>query len=112
MRKHWSTWVGLALVALAVGLILPARARADEGITPGEVASFDRFLDQHQQIERDLRANPGLVDDRAYLQAHPELRDYLHDHPAVRQELRQHPQRFMNRERQWERHERRQRRRH
>ena len=105
MRKHWSRWAGLAVAALAVGLMLPAMARADNGITPQEVASFDGFLDQHPQIERDLRAHPGLVDDRAYLQQHPELRDYLHDHPAVRQDLRQHSQRFMKRERQWERRE-------
>ena len=103
--------MGLAVAALAVGLMLPAMAQADNGIPRQEVASFDRFLDQHPQIERDLRANPGLVDDRAYLAAHPELRDYLHNHPAVRQDLRQHPRQFMNRERHWERHEHRQRRR-
>jgi hypothetical protein len=94
-------------LALAVGLMLPAVVRADNSITPGEVASFDRFLDQHPQIERDLRANPGLVDDPAYMKQHPELREYLQKHPAVRQDLRQHPREFMKRERQWERHERR-----
>ena len=103
--------MGLAVGALAVGLMLPAVARADNGITPQEVASFDRFLDSHPQIERDLRANPGLVDDRGYLETHRELRDYLHDHPAVRQDLHQHPRQFMHRERQWERREHRQHRR-
>lgn len=80
--------------------------------TRQEVQSFDRFLDSHPQIERDLRQNPSLVNDPAYRTAHPELGEFLQSHPRVREELRENPKRFMQRERQHERRERQYRRRH
>ena len=74
-------------------------------ITRGEAARFDGFLDNHREIARDLRKNPGLVDNREYVENHPELREFLKTHPEVREDLRQHPRAFMKRERQYEHHE-------
>jgi hypothetical protein len=74
-------------------------------ITRAEAARFDGFLDNHPEIARDLRKNPGLVDNREYVENHPELREFLKTHPEVREDLRQHPRAFMKRERQYEHHE-------
>jgi hypothetical protein len=74
-------------------------------VSRGEAARFDGFLDNHPDVARELRKNPGLVDNREYVENHPELREFLKAHPEVREDLRQHPRAFMNRERQYEHHE-------
>jgi len=67
-------------------------------VTRKEVASFDRFLDKHPDIDKQLDANPGLVNDENFLKNHHELRAFLKDHPEVREELRENPSDFMRRE--------------
>lgn len=104
-RKAMKWLAGGALVAAC--LVIPAWVRADSepDITRQEVAAFDRFLDQHPAIDRELRQNPSLVNDPAYLQRHPELGEFLQNHPRVREELRENPRQFMRRERRFERYE-------
>jgi hypothetical protein len=79
--------------------------RPDHDTTRGELASFDQFLDGHPQINKDLRKNPGLINNREFLENHPQLRDYLEDHPKVREELKENPRAFMSREKGSEKHE-------
>ncbi len=100
-----------ALVALVLLLTLlsgpPAFAQnPNPDITRTELRNFDRFLDGHPDIARDLRQNPRLIEDRAYVNAHPQLREFLEDHPNTREELRETPNFFMARERAFERSER------
>jgi phage-related protein len=64
-------------------------------ITRQEVVSFDNFLDSHPEIAEQLRRNPSLVDDREYVNNHPELQAYLQEHPRVREELTENPRAFM-----------------
>ena len=71
----------------------------------GEVASMDQFLDSHDQIERELRNNPSLINNVDYLNKHPELRAFLSSHQEVREEFTENPSLFMNREGQYERTE-------
>ncbi len=75
---------------------------SDNDITRGELTNFDRFLDSHPEIRRDLMKNPSLINNKEFEEKHPGLRDFLKDHPGVREEIREHPQQFMNRERQFE----------
>jgi hypothetical protein len=46
-----------------------------------------------------------LVNDPAYLNKHPHLKDFLEDHPNTREELKKNPKAFMNRERRFEKGE-------
>ena len=70
----------------------------DKDITRQELLNFDRFLDSHPAIGQDLKKTPYLVNDSAYLSAHPELKEFLNTHPGVREEIRENPRGFMNRE--------------
>ncbi len=99
-----------ALMALALLLIAvsgtPALAQnPNPDITRTELRNLDRFLDSHPEIARDLRQNPRLIDDRAYVNAHPQLREFLEHHPNTREELRETPNYFMARERAFDRRE-------
>jgi phage-related protein len=79
--------------------------QAAKGITGGEVRSFDNFLDQHPDVERDLNRNPRLINNPKYIENHPELHSYLNSHPNVDGAIQSRPGRFMARERRHERHE-------
>jgi hypothetical protein len=63
-----------------------------------DVASFDRFLDQHREIAQQVRKDPSLLDNRNFVQNHPELQTYLQDNPGVRDQIRQDPNGFMRQE--------------
>jgi phage-related protein len=60
-----------------------------------EIASFERFLDDHPRVAQDLRRNPSLANNGDYLEDHKELRDFLRDHPGIREELRVNPRAVM-----------------
>jgi len=71
----------------------------------GELANFDRFLDAHRDIAPQLRKNPALVDNRQYLNDHPELQSYLQNHPEIREQIDRNPNGFMQQESSYERYE-------
>ena len=77
----------------------------DNDINATELRNFDRFLDSHPAVERELRSNPGLARNPAYLWRHPELRQFIARHPGVREELRENPYRFVRAENRWDRRE-------
>ncbi len=74
-------------------------------ITRQELARFDQFLDNHQEIAQQLRHDPALVNDRNYVQGHPELQAFLQDHPGVREEIKEDPNYFMRQENRYDRRE-------
>jgi translation initiation factor 2 beta subunit (eIF-2beta)/eIF-5 len=74
---------------------LDRRENNGNGINRQEVDNFNRFLDNHHEIADQLRRDPSLVDNREFLQNHPDLETYLRDHPGVREELKTHPETFM-----------------
>jgi len=67
-------------------------------VTRGELVNFDQFLDTHPEVDRQLRANPALINDNNYLQATPQLQAYITDHPQVKAQLTANPSYFMQRE--------------
>lgn len=71
-------------------------------LTRGEIASMDQFLDSHQDIQKQLAANPSLINNARYLRAHPELQAFLNQHAEVREEFTENPSIFMRRENQLE----------
>lgn len=72
------------------------------GLRNGEARQLDGFLDSHQQIDKDLRANPSLANNNTYLDQHQDLRTFLNDHPDVRQQFARNPSFFMQRENQFD----------
>src|SRR5258707_8907226 len=67
-------------------------------LTRQQVSTMDQFLDKNPNVDRDLRRNPGLVNNAEYLQQHPELQTFLNQHPGVKEEISENPRYFMQRE--------------
>lgn len=63
-----------------------------------ELASFNAFLDSHREVADQVRRDPSLLDNRDYVENHPELKAYLADHPGVRDDVRSNPDAFMHQE--------------
>ena len=63
-----------------------------------DVASFDRFLDEHREIAEQVRKDPSLLDNRDFVRNHAALQTYLQDNPGVRDQIRQDPNAFMRQE--------------
>ena len=70
----------------------------DNGITRGELANMDNFMDSHPEIAEQLRKNPSLADNKEFVEDHPALQQFLAQHPGVREEMRNNPNVFMSRE--------------
>ncbi len=71
--------------------------------TRKDLASFDRFLDDHREIAEQVRKDPSLLDNRDFVRDHPALQTYFQDNPGVRDRLRQDPNVFMHQEDQFAR---------
>src|SRR6266481_8641698 len=82
-----------------------SRTSPNSDITRQELAHFDQFLDNHQEIAQQLRHDPSLVNDQNYVQSHPELQTFLQDHPGVREEIKENPNYFMRQENRYDRRE-------
>jgi hypothetical protein len=70
-----------------------------------ELQKFVKFLDKNQAIEADLKQNPQLINDSQYLANHRQLQEFIRKHPHIGDELRDNPNYFMNREKRYEKHE-------
>ena len=80
-------------------------ARDDHDTTRRELASMDRFLDNHQEVAEQLRKDPSLIDNRQWVENHPALQQYLQSHPEVREEFRENPNAFMQAEMRYDQRE-------
>jgi hypothetical protein len=74
------------------------RRDAKTPITPGEVKRLDAFLDKHPEVEQQLVANPGLLNDPKFIEQHPDLHVFLKRHPGVDGAAEAKPDRLMQRE--------------
>jgi hypothetical protein len=97
-------WLGVPVHAQSASPQSNAPAQQDD-ITRQELARFDQFLDDHRDIGIELRKDPSLVDNREYVDNHPDLKTFLQDHPRVREEIKANPDEFMRREERFERRE-------
>ena len=87
--RGWRLAVAGALVLLGLGGAPAAVACAGE--VAWDAARFDRFLDDHPWVARDLQRDPTLANDDGYLDEHRSLREFLDGHPDVRRALRADP---------------------
>jgi hypothetical protein len=78
-------------------------AAGDRDINRAELNNFDRYLDDHPEIARDLRNNPNLINNPNWLEQHPSTQEFLRNHPGVNEEIRENPTQFMSRENRFER---------
>lgn len=97
---------GVLMFALGLAFALlpaPAWGRQNAGMPPStaasptdatreELANFDRFLDDHPILERELGSNPSLVNDSNFVKSEPDLKIFLSHHPAVQTQLQKDPQ--------------------
>ena len=94
-------WVGPASAQLAAqpGPTGPPTIRPqDDDARQREVANFDKFLDSHPEAAEQLRANPSLINNKEFVERHPELQEFLQQHPRMREEISENPNAFMRRE--------------
>ena len=125
MNNHMYRYASAATLSLAVAGMLclgtPVRAQStpstDNNRTPdnrsfqnddgrrGQLTEFDEFLDGHPEIAEQLRRNPSLADNRAFVQNHPALQTFLQNNPDLRNRLQQDPNVFMRQENQFDRRE-------
>ena len=85
----------LSAAALTFAMAGPVMAQP---VTGGAAANADyTFFDSHPKIARELRENPSLIENRPWVDSHPELHEYLRTHPKVRHEFKAHPYWFMHR---------------
>ena len=69
------------------------------------LGSMDHFLDSHPEIAEQLRKDPSLVNNKEFVEKHPELQTYLQQHPGIREEISENPNRFMRQEQRFDRQE-------
>ena len=81
------------------------RHEGDRDTTRPELAAMDRFLDSHPEISEQLRKDPSLIDNKRWVDSHPELQAFLQSHPGVREEFHENPNAFMRAENRYDRHE-------
>src|SRR6267154_6562246 len=77
----------------------------DGDVTRRELANMDRFMDSHPEIAEQLRRDPSLVNDKKFVNNHPDLQQFLAEHPGVREEYKENPNAFMRQEQRFDRRE-------
>jgi phage-related protein len=77
----------------------------DRDVTRGELANMDRFMDSHPEIAEQLRRDPSLVNNKQFVENHPDLQQFLAQHPGVREEYKENPNAFMHQEQRFDRRE-------
>ncbi|MGA9980859.1 MAG: hypothetical protein WBQ08_19720 [Candidatus Sulfotelmatobacter sp.] len=70
----------------------------DSEITRRDLALMDQFLDKHPEVAEQLEKDPSLIDNREFIEHHPELKEFLAEHPELRQAFKDNSNEFMHRE--------------
>jgi hypothetical protein len=60
-----------------------------------EAASFGQFLGVHANIAAQVSKDPTLLNNKEFMETHPELQQYLKSHPGAQAQLQQNPQAFL-----------------
>ncbi len=77
----------------------------NEAASEDQLRSFNHFLQRNPDTARDIWRRPELVNDRGFVDNHPELRDWMSNYPEAANELRANPDAFMDRERHFQYYE-------
>jgi hypothetical protein len=71
----------------------PTKAPADDNdsANTNQVAALDKFLDGNAAVEKQLEANPALINNRGFMNSHPDLASFLKNHPDLAEDWRENP---------------------
>ncbi len=75
----------------------PGTAGSGSAVSPAVRREFDRFLDHHPLLEDQLRLQPQLISDAAFVTRNAELHDFLQTNPTLVSNLRVDPGYYVNR---------------
>lgn len=78
------------------GIFLSRAYDTQPKLERGQDPDLDSYLAHHPRVAQQIRDNPKLIDDLAFLKSHPPLQSYMIDHPEVHQELKDNPNRFIH----------------
>jgi hypothetical protein len=67
------------------------RAADSSDIDLQKLQTWSAFASEHPNIARQLAYNPGLVNDDAYANKHPELASFFSAHPDIREAMAENP---------------------
>ena len=59
---------------------------------------MNEYLDQHKDVDQQLKQNPALIDDANFLGQHQDLRTLLNNHPQIRAQFERDPAYFTRRQ--------------
>lgn len=79
--------LGLTILLLLSSLNTFSAQKQYRYVHHREIKTFEHFLDTHPSIATELAKDPSLVDNQAYLAAHPELKQFLNTHPGLREDI-------------------------
>jgi hypothetical protein len=66
-----------------------------DDISRKDLEDMSHFLNTHPEIAEQLRKDPALIDNKAWVANHPALQEYLQTHIQVADAFRAHPDAFM-----------------
>ena len=128
MHWHLSLLFGALVLTLMVSVALPTNAQTSQAqqqerpiptpvqpvgtpppprspnndITQQELANMNNFLDNHPEIAEQLRKDPSLIDNKRFVDSHPELQQFLQTHGEIKEEFMENPGLFMHDEKRYE----------
>jgi hypothetical protein len=103
IRLHNARRVVIALIAaqllgcIGFGQVSAPPVDAAGSAVRRALWDFDRFLDHHPLLETQLRLNPALTWNTAFLGKQTELGDFLRANPVLVEEVKRHPRYFLYR---------------
>jgi hypothetical protein len=83
MKMKWTSYLLSAVASAVLTVAFASGAHAQ-----WQDADFNKFLGNHPGVASQLRANPSLINDPAFRQAHPDLQQYLQNHQRVSEMVR------------------------
>src|SRR5437899_7947792 len=98
LRKHLHSAILLWGLSLGLGSLPVVAQQVPQSPNPDITRNFDRFLDTHPEIAKQLQANPSLINNPEWVENHPDLRAFLASHPGVREEIQETPRDRKNRQ--------------
>lgn len=87
----------------------PQKQPATQGnreLTRRELRSFDRYLEAHPKLAKQLEHDPALANNPHFLAKHAGFRKYLNHRPRVMAQLKEDPHAFMKHYAWYQKHER------
>jgi phage-related protein len=77
----------------------------DDSLNRRQLQSLDNFLDSHPEISEQLHKDPSLINNKEFVENHPDLQQYLQQHPEIREQVSENPNGSARQEERFDRRE-------